>query len=432
MPTPADAFAVRPDERRAVVLASLCSFVLLGSYYILRPLRDTVATVLGVDQLQRLFTATFVGTVLASAIYAALASRIRLTRLLPGLFWFWLGNVLLFEVLFRLNPGNRWLGACFYVWFSVTNLFMISVFWSLMVDVFSASQATRLFALIAAGGAIGSITGPLLTHLLVRKLGLSGMLAVAAAGLGLVIVLLHMLMHEKRRLQGRSGEAQRSTLDHALTGDALDGFRQLFRSRYALNQAGFMLLMTWVNTVAYFFQTDLVARTFTAIASRAEAIADIDLVVNVCTAAILIFGLGRYVQRFGVTAGLVLNPLLMVAAFLATAVSPTLFMVQALQVVRRVAQYAIARPSREICFTVVDQESRYKSKNVIDTVVYRFGDVSSAWMQAGLRSIGYGLGGTVAVGIGASIAWGAVAILLGRGYEKLRRPGGGAHNMTGS
>lgn len=421
MSTQSAALGVKPHERKAVVLAAACNFVLLGSYYILRPLRDTVATVLGVDQLQRLFTATFIGTVIASAIYAALATRIRLTRLLPGLFWFWLGNVLLFEVLFHLHPANYWLGASYYVWFSVTNLFMISVFWSLMVDVFSSSQATRLFALIAAGGALGAISGPLLTHLLVRRLGLSGMLALAAAGFTVVIALLHLLMHEKRRLQGQSSEAQQSTLDHALPGDALEGFRQLFRSRYALTQAGFMLLMTWVNTVAYFFQTDLVARTFTAVASRAVAIADIDLVVNVCTAAILIFGLGRYVQRFGVTAGLVLNPLLMIGAFLATALSPTLFMIQALQVVRRVAQYAIARPSREMCFTVVDQDNRYKSKNVIDTVVYRLGDVSSAWMQAGLRAVGYGLGGTVAIGVGASIAWGAVAVYLGRGYEKLRR-----------
>ncbi len=403
------------------MLAVACNFVLLASYYILRPLRDTVATVLGVDQLQRLFTATFVGTLLASAIYAALATRIKLTRLLPGLFWFWLANVVLFEMLFRLSPSNYWLGASYYVWFSVTNLFMISVFWSLMVDVFSASQATRLFAMIAAGGALGAIIGPLLTHLLVGKLGLSGMLAVAAAGFALVIVLLHLLMHEKRQLQGRSREAQQSTLDHALPGDALEGFRQLFKSRFALNQAGFILLMTWVNTVAYFFQTDVIARSFTAIASRAQALADIDLVVNICTAAVLIFGLGQFVKRFGVTAGLVLNPLLMVGAFLAIALSPTLLMMQALQVIRRVAQYAIARPSREMCFTVVDQDNRYKSKNVIDTVIYRFGDVSSAWVQGGMRALGYGLGGTVAVGVGASIGWVAVAISLGRGYEKLRR-----------
>jgi len=131
-------------------------------------------------------------------------------------------------------------------------------------------------------------------------------------------------------------------------------------------------------------------------------------------------GLGRIVRRFGVTAGLILNPVLMVFAFIATALSPTLLVIQGLQVVRRVAQYAIARPSREICFTVVEQGSRYKAKNVVDTVVYRFGDVSSAWGQAGLRALGFGMGGAVAVGLGASVAWGAVAALLGRRYEQLR------------
>jgi AAA family ATP:ADP antiporter len=414
------ASGVAPHERRAVALAFMCNFLLLGSYYILRPLRDTVATIVGVGQLQQLFTATFVGTFIASAIYAALASRIKLTRLLPGVFWFWLCNVVLFEVLFRLSPENRGLGAVYFVWFSVTNLFMISVFWSLMVDVFSANQATRVFALIAAGGALGAIAGPLLTRLLVGRLGLSGMLLVAAAGFVLVILLVHLLMREKGRLRHSDHNAQQSTLDHALSGNALEGFRQLFSSTYVLNQAAFILLMTWVNTVAYFCQTDLIARTYSAVASRAQAIADIDLVVNVCTAAILFLGLGRIVRRFGVIAGLILNPLLMVAAFLATALSPTLFMIQALQVVRRVAQYAIARPSREICFTVVDQSSRYKAKNVIDTVVYRFGDVSSAWVQAGLRSMGYGLNGAVTAGVAASLVWLAVAAFLGRRYEEIR------------
>jgi AAA family ATP:ADP antiporter len=411
---------IAPQERRAVGLAFLCNFVLLGSYYILRPVRDTVATVVGVGQLQQLFTATFVGTFAASAVYAALASRIRLTRLLPGTFWFWLGNVVLFAVLFRLSPENRWLGAAYYVWFSVTNLFMISVFWSLLVDVFSAAQATRLFACIAAGGALGAIAGPLLTRLLVNNLGLSGLLMLAAAGFAVVILLVHLLMREKGRLRDASDEAQQSTLDRTLEGNALEGFGQLLKSRYVLNQAAFILLMTWVNTVAYFCQTDLIARTYTQIAGRAQAIADIDLLVNIGTAAILLLGLGRIVQRFGVTAGLILNPLLMVIAFLVTALSPTLLMIQALQVVRRVAQYAIARPSREICFTVVEQNSRYKAKNVIDTVVYRFGDVSSAWVQAGLRSVGYGLNGAIAVGVGASLVWFTVAAILGTRYEKIR------------
>jgi ATP:ADP antiporter, AAA family len=421
--------SVAARERRALALAFSCNFMLLGSYYILRPLRDTVATVYGVGQLQQLFTATFVGTLIASTLFSALASRVRLTRLLPGVFWFWLCNLALFEVLFRLAPDNRWVSGGYYVWFSVANLFMISVFWSLMVDVFSPEQATRLFAYIAAGGALGAITGPLLTRLLVSRLGIGGMLLLAAAGFGVVIALIHLLMREKARLRSSDQSAQQSTLDHSLSGGALEGFRQLFGSGYALSQAAFMLLMTWVNTVAYFLQTDVVARSYTAITSRAQALADIDLVVNVCTAAILIFGLSRIVQRFGVTAGLVLNPLLMIAAFFATALSPTLLMIQGLQVVRRVAQYAIARPSREICFTVVEQSGRYKGKNLIDTVVYRFGDVSSAWMQTGLRSLGYGLGGAVAVGIGASVLWGAAAAQLGHNYEKLRQRGSAARGV---
>jgi AAA family ATP:ADP antiporter len=412
---------VAPHERRAVMLAFMCNFALLGSYYILRPVRDTVATVIGVGQLQILFTGTFIGTLVASPIYALLASRIRLTRLLPGVFWFWLFNVLLFQLLFALAPQNVWVAGAYYIWFSVANLFMISLFWSLMVDMFTAAQATRLFALIAAGGSIGAIGGPLLTRLLVSRLRLSGMLLVAAAGFLLVIVLVYRLMREKERLRASNDEAQASTLDHGLAGNPFEGFTRLFTSRYLTSQALFMLLMTWVSTVAYFLQTDVVAHAFADVTGRAQAIADIDLVVNVATALILIFGLGRLVQRFGVTAGLALNPLLMLLAFVVVAISPTLFVIQALQVVRRVSQYAIARPSREICFTVVEQSSRYKAKNVIDTVVYRFGDLSSAWMQAGLRAAGFGLAGAVTLGIGACIAWGAVARYTGRRYEQIRR-----------
>jgi AAA family ATP:ADP antiporter len=173
--------------------------------------------------------------------------------------------------------------------------------------------------------------------------------------------------------------------------------------------------------VAYFFQTDLVARAFGAIAARAQAIADIDLAVNICTAVILIFGLNRLLRRFGVTGGLVLNPMLMLLAFVGLALAPSLLIIQGVQVVRRVAQYAIARPSREICFTVMTQSGRYKTKNVIDTVVYRFGDLSSAWMQTGLRVAGFGLAGGIAVGLGAAALWGAAAGHLGQRYERIRR-----------
>jgi ATP:ADP antiporter, AAA family len=407
-------------ERRAVILAFACNFLLLASYYILRPVRDTIATVFGTNQLQWLFTGTFIGTLIASPIYAWLAARVRLNRLLPGVFWFWLANVLLFQVLFKMAPDNRWIGGAYYVWFSVVNLFMISVFWTLMADTFSASQATRLFALIAAGGSLGAIAGPLITRLSVHAIGLGGLLIVAAAGFLLVIVLVHLLMREKTRLRLAGEGGQPTTLDHGLAGSALDGFWQLLRSPYSRRQAVFFFLMTWVNTISYFMQTDLISQAFSEVDSRAVAIADISLVVNVLAAIILLFGMGRFVHRFGVTAGLILNPIIMVFAFIAVALSPTLLMIQALQVIRQVAQYAIARPSREICFTVVPQADRYKTKNVIDTVVYRFGDLSSAWVQAGLRATGVRVMGSALTGVGISIIWGMGALLLGKRFEALR------------
>jgi AAA family ATP:ADP antiporter len=410
---------VLPHERRALLLAFACNFLVLGSYYILKPVRDTIAARFD-DQLQWLYTGTFIGTLIASPIYGWLAARVRLNRLLPGVFWFWLANVVLFQVLFRVAPDNRWIDAAYYIWFSVVNLFMISVFWTLMSDLFSASQATRLFALIAAGGTTGAIAGPLITRFAVHAIGLGGMLTVAAVGFLLVIVLIHLLMREKTRLRQIGEDGQATTLDHDLSGGALEGFWALLRSPYSRRQALFFFLMTWVNTVAYFMQTDLVSKAFSADADRAVVVSDIALTVNVLAAVILLFGMGRFIQRFGVTAALILNPIIMVFGFIAVALSPALLMIQALQVIRQVAQYAIARPSREICFTVVPQADRYKTKNVIDTVIYRFGDLSSAWVQAGLRAGGLRIVGSAAVGMGMSAIWGVGALLLGKRYEVLR------------
>jgi AAA family ATP:ADP antiporter len=411
---------VSERELRAVLLAFACNFVLLASYYILRPIRDVMATVYGVEQLPYLFIGTFFLTFACAPLYSGAATRFQLTRFLPGIFVFWLLNILVFFALFELLPNSRTLAAVYFIWFSVCNLFMISVFWSLMADLFVPEQATRLFALIAAGGSLGAIAGPLLTHHFVGTLGLDALLAMAAGGFLLLIGLVLLLVREKARLRVLGEQTQASTLTHALSGNSFTGFTQVIGSPYMRSQSLFMLLMTCTSTIAYFLQTDVIGRTFPALAGRAQAIADIDLLVNICSAAVLIFGLGRYVQRFGVTAGLVLNPLLMVVAFLGMLLAPSLLMIEALQVVRRAGQYAIARPSREICFTVVPQEFRYQAKNVIDTFVYRLGDVVSAGVQVGLTLVGAGLAGTLGVGAFASLGWGAVALILGRRYERLR------------
>ena len=413
-----------PHEIKAALLAFACNFVLLASYYILRPVRDTMATVFGVGALQNLFTGTFVLTLICAPLFAWAAARLKLERLLPGVFWFLLSNLLLFYVLFRVAPQDRWLAAAFFWWFSVINLFLISIFWTLMADVFSPGQATRLFAFIAAGGSTGAIAGPLLTAGLVHGVGVAGMLLVAGAGFLIVIALVHLIMREKIQLRAESAESQVTTLDHALPGNPLRGFALLFKSRFLLNQAAFMLLMTWIATIFYFLQTDIIARAFPGVENRAVAFADVDLFVNTASALILIFGLGRILQRFGVTPSLLLSPLLMGLVCLGIAVAPSFVLIQAGRSIQRISQYGIARPSREVLFTVMDQQSKYKAKNVIDTTVYRFGDLTAAWLQTGLRGVGLGLTGLMGFGMAVAAAWAAVAWALGRRYESLRRHDG--------
>ena len=408
----------RPHEVKAFALAFLCNFVLMASYYLLRPIRDAMATVFGVGQLQDLFTGTLVLTLVCSPLFAWATDTFKLSRLLPGVFGFLVLNIIAFYFWFAAHPDSRWLAASFYWWFSVVNLFMVSVFWSLMVDVFTPNQAARLLPGIAGGGPLGAIGGSAIASLSVKGAGDNGVLLMAAAGLVGVIVLVGWLIREKRRMQDAREETQSSSMERRLHGSFFDGFRVLFTSGYQINQALFMLLMTWIATIGYFLQTDLVAKAFSDVASRTQALANIDLVVNICSAAIAMLGLARVIKWFGVTGSLVLNPILTAISFVLLALSPTLLMLQATQAMRRIVQYGVARPSREICFTVVEQENRYKTKNIIDVVVYRFGDLSSAWVQAGLRAIGFGLSGILGVGVVACGLWAVSAWSLGSQYER--------------
>jgi ATP:ADP antiporter, AAA family len=416
-----DLFAkAEPYERKALLLAFACNFVLMGSYYILRPVRDTMATVFGSAHLQELFTGTLIITLICSPIYAWITDTFRLSRVLPGVFWFLIVMLFVFGTWFNIDAHSRTLAATFYWWFSVVNLFIVSVFWSLIVDIFTSGQAARLLPAITAGGSLGAIAGPLVTSLFVYRVGQSGLLAIAGVGFLGVIVLVHFLMREKKRLQDERQETQGSTLDHELKGNPFEGFLALFKSRLLMNQAVFFLLMTWISTIGYFLQTEIIEKTFTDLADRTRALADIDLVVNIVSALIATFGVSRFIARFGVTGSLILNPILMAFSFVLMALSPTLLMLQAMQAARRIIQYAIARPAREICFTAVEQENRYKAKNVIDTVVYRLGDLTSAWGQTGLRALGFSMTGILGVGVLATGLWAVSAWMLGRQYEQQR------------
>ena len=411
--------AIEPYELKAVILSMLYFFFLFGSYSVVKPVRDAMGTVYGMDRIQELFTATFVASFLFAPLYAGLAARIKLSMFLPWVYGFVALTILVFYALFTgARYQERWIAAAFYVWVSTFNMLIISVFWSFMADIFSRSQAKRLFGFIAAGGTVGGIVGPALATLLAKRIGNNDLMLISAAGFIATAVLVRLLAQEKQKLLATGGEGQRTSLDHRLGGNPLDGFRLLLRSRYLLLLALFLLLMTWISTIVYFQLGELITKAFSSREARTQAYAMIDLSVNSIAVLIQLFGTGRIIARFGVKFGLLLNPFIMVFAFLAIAFSPALLILGGLQIVRRVAEYAVAKPTREMLFTVVDQQSRYKAKNVIDTVIYRFGDVSSAWLSSLI--LPFGVTGLAIFGVLVSVIWFPVGYLLGKRYETQR------------
>lgn len=411
--------AIEPVELRPVLLSFVCFFFLFFSYAVVKPVRDAMGTVWGAKHLQELFLATFLLSFAVSPLFATLSARVRLSALLPWLYGIVAVSVLAFYVLFAGGHyQERGLAAGFFVWVSTFNLLILSAFWSFMADLFSRPQAKRLFGFIAAGGTAGNILGPALVDFLAKRVGNNGLMLISAAGFAFTALLVILLAGEKQRLLAEAPDAQRTTLDHRLGSNPFQGFTLLFRSRYLLLVAVFLFVMTSVSTIVYVQLNDIITHSFANRAARTQAFATIDLAVNGLTVLIQLFGTGRFIQRFGVTPGLLLNPLIMAIAFILVIFSPALLILGGVQVVRRVAEYAVAKPAREMLFTVVDQESKYKAKNVIDTVVYRGGDLLAA--SAAAAVLAYGLSGLAVLGVVVSVVWFPIAYTLGRRYENVR------------
>lgn len=415
---------IGPGEQRAAMLSFAFLFLVMFSYQVLKPIRDALGTVYGADKLEHLFTATFVGTIVVAPIYAWIASRIKLKTLIPWVYGFLVVNILIFYALFEANPESRILAAAFYVWLSVANMFVISVFWSFMADVWSKEQSKRLFGFIAAGGSVGAAVGPAVTAAVVTVVGTGTMMLLSATGFGLAIIITRVLVSHKDASHAEGGREnggnQPTTLNRTLGGNPLAGFSLLLKSPYLLLIATFILFMTWISTIVYFQQAEFISKAFASKEERTQAFALVEMIVNIGAIAIQLFGTSRLVSRFGVTAGLLFNPILMVLAFIAVALSPMLMVLMSVQVIRRISEYAVARPSREMLFTVVDQERKYKAKSVIDTVVYRAGDLSAAWAQAGLAAMGWGVAAVAMFGAAVAAIWGAVAYALGHKFERIR------------
>jgi ATP:ADP antiporter, AAA family len=404
---------VRPEEVPILGWCWLYIFSVLSSYYIMRPIRDQAGVAGGVNNLQWLFTGTLVGMLVLNIPFAYLVKKLPRSRFIPITYRFFALNIVLFAaVLYWSDSGQTiWVGRIFFIWVSVFNLFVVSVFWQMNVDLFSPEQGKRLFAVIAAGATIGAIVGSSLTASLARYVSPIFLLLGAA-------ILLEVAVFSVGRLSRLSPTLHRQPIagseEAPIGGSVFAGITHAFRSRYLLNVSLFLLLFAITSTFLYFQQAGIVSRSFSDRGAQTAFFASVDLLVNVLTLAVQLFLTGRMVLLLGVALTLGILPALTIIGFGALAIFPTIAAVAVFQVLRRAADYAIARPTREVLFTVVSREDRYKAKSFMDTVVYRTGDQVGAWSVALLRWVGLGTAATSLVVIPIAALWLLNALWLGR------------------
>ncbi len=414
---------VREEEVRALLWSCLYFFCVLSAYYIIRPIRDDMGVAGGVRNLPWLITGTLVAMVAVHPLFSTLVVKIPRNRFVPMTYRFFMANLLLFFVLLKVLPEDRivWVGRAFFIWTSVFNLFVVSVFWAVMSDVFQTSQSKRLFGFIGAGGTLGGLVGAGITATLAEALGPVQLLIVS-------IVLLEIGVQCLRGLSGDSvGSApttragKQESEGAPIGGGVLAAIPHILRSGYLLGICAYMLLYTIAGTLLYLQQADLVDQAFSDRAVRTAFFARIDFVVNALTLLTQMFLTGRIIRLLGVALTLTLLPAVCVIGFAALGFLPTLGVLVVFQVLRRASNYAVARPARETLYTVVSREDKYKSKSLIDTFVYRAGDLVGAWSYSIMGLLGLSIAGIAFIAVPLAFVWWKCGFWLGQRQAILAR-----------
>jgi ATP:ADP antiporter, AAA family len=412
---------VRPSEATALTWAWLYIFSLLSAYYILRPIRDQMGVAGGVNNLQWLFTGTLVGMLLLNLPFSYLVKTFRREKFIAISYRFFIANILLFAIaLYVATPEQTiWVGRIFFIWTSVFNLFVVSIFWQMIVDVFTAEQGKRLFGFIAAGATLGAIAGSAFTVSTVEHVAPGYLMIGSAVMIEIAVFCVRRLSALSASLSARPQSEQDN--EKPVGGTLLAGFRDALGSSYLLNVSLFLLLYAVTSTFLYFQQAAVVSHAFSSRAAQTQFFASVDLGVNVLTLAIQLFLTGRILRWFGVGTSLSMLPAASAIGFGAVALLPSLASVVAFQLVRRAGNFAIARPTREILFTVLPREDRYKAKSFIDTAIYRLGDQIGAWSFALLSYIKLEATEISIVAAATSVIWLANSWWLGRRQDVLAR-----------
>ena len=415
---------IEPDEVRPVAVAFLLFFCVLCGYFMLRPVRETIGTVLGEAEVENLFAMTFFASVAVIPLYGFACARLPRAAVLTSVYALFGVSLLVLAALMNADPENLYAARFFYVWISVFNLFVVSVFWTLMVDRSTSAQAKRLFGVIAAGGSIGALVAPLATDSLIEPIGRTGVLIVSASLFGVAIACQLMLLRTWRR--PGTTMTEESGRERPIGGNPFAGVTQVLRSPYLLGFCGFVLLLASATTFLYFEQLRLVTEAFPDEDDRTQVFARIDFVVQALTLLTQLFFTGRIATRLGVVVLLVSVPLAMVGGFLTLALVGNFWVLAVVMVARRAGEYALTRPGREILFTSVDTETKYKAKNLIDVVVYRGGDALSAWLRKGLKASGLSFPAIALVGAGLAVLWALIGFWLAKRHEARPEPGAAA------
>jgi len=406
------------DELKGLLWGTAYGFFIMFSYYILRAVRDEISSA-DRGNLQILWTAVFFVMLLAVPLYSWAASRWSRGVFVPLANRFFIACLVAFWLCLALLPeaARPWIDRVFYVWTSVFALFVVTVFWGFMADCFDNSQGKRLFAFIAVGSSIGGIMGSTVTAVLAEILPTLSLLLIAC-------VPLEIASWCARVLHGRfatgnvrvSGES-----DRVISGNAWSGMRAVFTSPYLLGIAAFIALMTFVSTMLYFQQANLIAEAFSDRGVRTAFFARIDLAVNILTIIFQVYLTARIVKWLGVGLTLAIIPLVTAAGFVALGLYPTLAILVVVQVIYRAGRYGLTKPAREMLWTVLSREDKYKAKPFLDAAVYRGGDLVSGWIYTGLAAAGLTIGAIALVAAPMAGIWSVLGWKLGQREEALAK-----------
>ena len=407
---------IEEREVKAVLSSFLFVVVLMSAYYILRPVRDAMASDWTDAEVSWLWTLNFFISTAVVAVYGLAVSRFRFRLLVPAMYGIFAASFVIFYVLGSAATERTLIDKAFYVWVSVFSLFHISVFWSFMSDLFNKEQAGRLFSIIAAGASVGGLIGPSIPSFFSASLGTDNLMLIASLMLLIPIPIIFYLQSLKST-DLHNEDLELTSSSEPIGGNPFAGFKMFFSNPYLLAIGLFIFLYTGISSFVYFELKNLLSELSRA--ERTAVWAQMDLAVNILSIATGLFATSRIVGRFGMPVTIALVPVMICIGLLILAVSPFLGAVVALQVIRRAGNYAVTRPAREMLFTRVDRETRFKAKPVIDIVAYRGGDMLMAWLFTGLtQGLGLGLAAVAVVGAGIAALWSLVGIYLGRWFER--------------